>query len=86
VDLLLWEVGNVVGYDGPWNYEEFREFCGRYYREVIGSSGLGRAINRGERNLIERVEIRLNRQEEINLRSSAEPSCQRKLHQKDSQR
>ena len=65
------EVGNVVGYDGPWNYEEFREFCGRYYRDVIGSSGSGRAINRGELNLIERVEIRLNRQEEINLPSSA---------------
>ena len=49
------EVGNIIGYDGPWNYEEFREFCGRYYRDVIGSSGLGRTINRGERNLIERV-------------------------------
>jgi hypothetical protein len=65
------EVGNVIGYDGAWNYEEFREFCGRYYRDVIGSSGLGRTINRGERNLIERVAIRLYRREEINLPSSA---------------
>ena len=24
------EVGNIIGYTGPWNYEEFREFCGRY--------------------------------------------------------
>jgi len=66
------EVGNVIGYDGPWNYEEFRVFCGLYYRDVIGSSGLGRTINRGERNLIERVAIRLYQREEINLPSSAE--------------
>jgi hypothetical protein len=65
------EVGNVIGYDGPWNYEEFREFCGRYYRDVIGTTGVGRTINRGERNLIERVAIRLYRREEINLPSSA---------------
>src|SRR5208337_1042176 len=57
---------------GPWNYEEFRDFCERYYRDVIGSSGMGRAIHRGERNLIERIAIRLNRREEINLPSSAE--------------
>lgn len=61
------EVGHVIGYDGPWNYEEFREFCGRYYRDVIGSSGLDGVINRGERNLIERVAIRLYRRDEINL-------------------
>jgi len=66
------EVGNVIGYNGPWNYEEFRDFCERYYRDVIGSSGMGRAIHRGERNLIERIAIRLNRREEINLPSSAE--------------
>ena len=65
------KVGNVIGYDGPWNYEEFREFCGRYYRDVIGSSGVGRTIHRGERNLIMRVAIRLYRREEINLPSSA---------------
>jgi hypothetical protein len=65
------EVGNIMGYNGPWNYEEFREFCERYYRDVIGSSGMGLSINRGERNLIERVAIRLYRQEEINLPSSA---------------
>jgi hypothetical protein len=66
------EVGNIIGYNGPWNYEEFRNFCERYYRDVIGSSGMGRAIHRGERNLIERIAIRLNRREEINLPSSAE--------------
>jgi hypothetical protein len=65
------EVGNIMGYNGPWNNEEFREFCERYYRDVIGSSSMGRAIKRGERNLIERVAIRLYRQEEINLPSSA---------------
>jgi hypothetical protein len=65
------EVGNIVGYHGPWNSEEFREFCERYYRDVIGSSGVGPTIKRGERNLIERVAIRLYRQEEINLPSSA---------------
>jgi hypothetical protein len=65
------EVGNIVGYNGPWNSEEFREFCERYYRDVIGSSGVGPTIKRGERNLIERVAIRLYRQEEINLPSSA---------------
>jgi hypothetical protein len=64
------EVGKIMGYDGPWNYEEFREFCERYYRDVIGSSGMGRNIKRGERNLIERVAIRLSRREEINLPSS----------------
>jgi hypothetical protein len=65
------EVGNILGYNGPWNNEEFREFCERYYRDVIGSSSMGRTIKRGERNLIERVAIRLYRQEEINLPSSA---------------
>jgi hypothetical protein len=68
------EVGKVIGYDGPWNYEEFREFCGRYYRDVIGSSGVGRTINRGDRNLIERVSIRLSRREEINLPPEGETS------------
>jgi hypothetical protein len=64
------EVGNVIGYNGPWNYGEFREFCGRYYRDVIASSGMGLAIKRGERNLIERVAIRFYRREEINLPST----------------
>jgi hypothetical protein len=64
------EVGNVIGYDGPWNHGEFREFCGRYYRDVIASSGMGLAIKRGERNLIERVAIRFYRREEINLPST----------------
>jgi hypothetical protein len=66
------EVGNVIGYDGPWNDGEFREFCERYYRDVIGSSGMGNTIHRGERNLIERIAIRLYRREEINLPASAE--------------
>jgi hypothetical protein len=65
------EVGNIIGYNGPWNDEVFREFCEKYYRDVIGSSSMGRTIKRGERNLIERVAIRLYRQEEINLPSSA---------------
>jgi hypothetical protein len=67
----LLQVGNVIGH-GPWNYEEFREFCGRYYRDVIGTSGVGGIINRGERNLIERVAIRLYRREELSLPSSPE--------------
>jgi hypothetical protein len=66
------EVGNVIGYNGPWNSEEFRDLCGQYYRDIIGSSGVGRAIKRGERKLIERVAIRVDRREEINLPSSAE--------------
>jgi hypothetical protein len=64
------EVGNVIGYNGPWNYGEFQEFCGRYYRDVIASSGMGLAIKRGDRNLIERVAIRFYRREEINLPST----------------
>jgi hypothetical protein len=61
------EVGNAIGYNGPWNYEEFRECCQSYYRDVIGSSGMGPAIKRGQRNLIERVAIQLYRREEIKL-------------------
>ena len=66
------EVGNVIGYNAPWNYEEFRDSCERYYRDVIGSCGMGLSINRGERNLIERVAIQLYRREEINLPPSGE--------------
>jgi hypothetical protein len=66
------EVGNIIGYNGPWNHEEFREFCQKYYRDVIGSTGIGVAINRGQRNLIERIAIRFHRSEEISLPSSAE--------------
>ena len=81
------EVGNIMGYGGPWNYEEFREFCERYYRDVIGSSGMGLSINRGERNLIERVAIQLYRREVINLPSSAEKMMHAKSgQQKDSYR
>lgn len=63
------EVGNVIGYEGPWNDEEFRETCGRYYRDIIGSSGIGLAIHRGERNLIERVAIKFSQRQKINLPS-----------------
>jgi hypothetical protein len=63
-------VGNVIGYDGPWNDEEFKETCGRYYRDIIGSSGIGPAIRRGERNLIERVAIKFRQRKTINLPSS----------------
>jgi hypothetical protein len=81
------EVGNVIGYDGPWNDGEFREFCGRYYRDVIGSSGMGSAIHRGERNLIERIAIRLYRREEINLPTSAEQMMHAKAgHHQDNLR
>ena len=81
------EVGNIMGYNGPWNNEEFREFCERYYRDVIGSSGMGLSINRGERNLIERVAIQLYRREVINLPSSAEKMMHAKSgQQKDSYR
>jgi hypothetical protein len=81
------EVGNIMGYNGPWNYEEFREFCERYYRDVIGSSGMGLSINRGERNLIERVAIQLYRREEINLPSSTRKTMYAKSgQQKDSHR
>jgi hypothetical protein len=72
------EVGNVIGYDGPWNSEEFRDLCGRYYRDIIGSSGVGRAIKRGERKVIERVAIRAKRREEINLPASAETTVDAK--------
>jgi hypothetical protein len=65
------EVGNAIGYNGPWNYEEFQEYCARYYRDVISSSGMGRTISRGERNLIERIAIQLHRSEQINLPPSA---------------
>jgi hypothetical protein len=63
-------VGNVIGYDGPFNDEEFKETCGRYYRDVIGFSGIGPAIHRGERNLIERIAIKFRQRQKINLRSS----------------
>jgi len=66
------EVGNIMGYHGPANCEEFRALCERYYRDVIGSSGLGLSIKRGERHLIARVAIQLRRREEINLSSSPE--------------
>lgn len=75
------EVGNVIGYDGPWNYEEFREICGRYYCDVIGTAGVGGTINRGARNLIERVAIRLYRREEISLPSSPESKTHGKAGQ-----
>jgi hypothetical protein len=69
------EMGNTIGYNGPWNDQEFRPFCERYYRDVIRSSGMGVTINRGERNLIERVAIQLYRSEEINLPTSARVSA-----------
>ena len=69
------QVGNVVGYDGLWNDDEFREYCVQYYRDVIGSCGVGRAIKQGQRKLVERVAIRLYRREVIDL--SAELFSQR---------
>jgi hypothetical protein len=63
------EVGNVIGYDGPLNHEEFRELCRRYYRDVIEACGLGSIIQGGERNLVERVAIRFYRREKLSLPS-----------------
>jgi hypothetical protein len=68
------EMGDPIGYNGPWNDEEFRAFCERYYRDVIGSSGMGVTINRGQRNLVERVAIQLHRSEEIHLPAPADKS------------
>jgi hypothetical protein len=76
------EVGNIIGYNGPWNYEQFQEFCEKYYRDVIGSSSMGLTINRGERNLVERIAIQLYRREEINLPSSAGKMMHAKAGQK----
>ena len=70
------EVGDVVGYDGPWNHDEFRECCETYYRDVIGSSGIGPSIFRGERNLVERVAIKFFRRAQITLRSAIQPKKQ----------
>ncbi len=77
------DVGNVIGYDRLWNYEEFRGLCQRYYRDVIRACGLGRNINRGERHLIERVAIRLYRSEVINLFPSAETMMDAKARQQE---
>lgn len=77
------EVGNVIGYDQPWNYEEFRALCERYYRAVIGACGLGDNINRGERNLIERVAIQLYRSEQIDLSPAAETMMNAKAPQQE---
>ena len=80
------EVGNVIGHDGLWNNEEFREFCEVYYRDVIGSSGMGHTIERGERNLIQRVAIRLYRREEINLPSSGDKLMRAKAARQEESR
>jgi hypothetical protein len=72
------EVGKAIGYDGPWNDEEFRELCQRYYCDVIAACGLGGTINRGARNLIERVAVRFHRREEMNLPHSVET----KMHER----
>jgi hypothetical protein len=65
------EVGNIIGYEGPWNYEEFREFCGATIAisldlQVWAVALIERSINRGERNLIERVDILLYRKRSTN--------------------
>src|SRR5437868_14502736 len=38
------EVGDIISYNEAWNYDEFRECCEKYYRDVIGSSGIGGLI------------------------------------------
>ena len=65
------EVGRVISYDGPWNQDEFQKFCEKYYRDVVGSCGIGLLIERGERNLVERIAIQSYRREEIALPSPA---------------
>jgi hypothetical protein len=63
------EVGPVISYNGPWNHDEFQKFCEKYYRDVIGSCGIGLLIEREQRNLVERVAIEFYRREEIPLPS-----------------
>ena len=41
------EVGSPQGYDGPINYEEFRNSVEQYYRELVGSQGSGIRISGG---------------------------------------
>jgi hypothetical protein len=65
------EVGQVISYNGPWNHNEFQKSCQKYYRDVIGSCGIGLSIEREERNLVERVAIRFYRCEEMALPSVA---------------
>jgi hypothetical protein len=65
------QVANVAGYDGPWKDQELREFCLQYYRDVIGSCGVGRTIKQGQRKLIERVAIRRRRRKVIALPAEA---------------
>jgi hypothetical protein len=66
------EVGGLIAYNGPWNDEEFREHCVKYYRDVVGSSGIGAMIGKGERELVERVAIQFYRREVITLPSFTE--------------
>jgi hypothetical protein len=61
----------VISYNGPWNHDEFQKFCVKYYRDVIGSCGIGLLIERGERKLVERVAIQFYRREKIALPSLA---------------
>jgi hypothetical protein len=61
------EVGNVISYNGRWNHHEFQKSCEKYYRDVIGTCGIGPLIERGELKLVERVAIQFYRREEIAL-------------------
>jgi hypothetical protein len=66
------EVRRLAALDGSCNHEEFRKHCEKYYRDVIGSSGIGSLIGKGERNLVERVAIQFYRRAEITLASLTE--------------
>ena len=66
------EVRRLAALNGCWNHEEFRKYFEKYYRDVIGSSGIGCLIEKGERNLVERVAIQFYRREEIPLPSLTE--------------
>ncbi len=42
------EVSQPTGYNGPFNYEAFRQSAENYYRKLIGSQGSGIHIPGGE--------------------------------------
>ena len=71
------EVGHVIPSDAPWDHDEFGHLCQSYYSEVIGSSGIGLLIDRGERQLVERVAIHHYRREQISLPSQTAVAEQR---------
>ncbi|MDD5700964.1 MAG: hypothetical protein PHU23_02840 [Dehalococcoidales bacterium] len=41
------EIGNAEGYEGPFNYKDFRDGVEKYYRSLVGSKGSGIHISGG---------------------------------------